>query len=371
MWLRWGVWRMGAFGYLCFVVACSGALMMRVLAGEAVARPPVWAMRQAGRVLKRYRALRARVGSFKDMVKDPSLVAEITCMPLEDLGVDAAIIFSDILVIPEAMGFPYLMEEGRGPYFEHFIRRQSDVEALQEVRVEKDLGYVMEGLRLSRLALPKEVPLIGFSGAPWTLLAYLLEGGGSKTYGRARGFLYTYPRLAHQALEKITEAVISYLRAQRVHGADILQLFEPLAEVLPVCLYKEFGLRYVKRICEAMASLPPEAGAPLFVFVKGGRPMLDELAALPCAGLSIDWMTPLAEAVAVLKKTGKVLQGNFDPAFLYASKDHIEQEVIRVLKETEGIPYVANLGHGLYPDIAEDRVRHWVKVVQGYRSTGS
>ena len=337
------------------------ALLLQVLKGKCTTPVPVWAMRQAGRVLASYRKLRNKVGDFKRMVNTPALATEITLLPVQDLGVDAAIIFSDILVIPEAMGFPYKIKEGHGPYFTKYLRTEKDVEQLQTVAVEEQLSYVLEALTLTRRALPKHIPLIGFSGAPWTILAYLLEGGGSTTYSRARSFLYQHPKAAHNALTRISVAVIDYLKAQGRSGADCLQLFDTLAEKLPPALYAEFGLPYVRRVAHALQGV---SHPPFLLFVKGGYHTLADLCKLPCAGISIDWATPLVMARDMLASHQKVLQGNFDPALLYAPREQIANEVRNMLQQMEGQPYIANLGHGLYPDIPEDNVRFWVETVQ-------
>ena len=337
------------------------ALVLQLLRGERAARVPVWAMRQAGRTLASYRRLRAKVGDFRHMIRTPALATQVTLLPIEDLGADAAIIFSDILVIPEAMGFPYKMEEGRGPYFEQYLQCTEDVEQLRPVVAEESLGYVLETVRLTRRALPAHVPLIGFSGAPWTLLAYLLEGSGSKTYSRARSFLYQQPEAAHTALQRISAAVVNYLCAQVRSGADCLQLFDTLAEQLPPALYTEFGLPYLRQIATAVQA---QGCGPLMVFAKGAGYALKALTELPCEALSIDWMTPMS--IARQAANGKVLQGNFDPALLYAPRQRIATETQALLRKMEGHPYIANLGHGLYPDTPEDNVRFWMDCVKSY-----
>ena len=338
------------------------ALILQLLEGEQVERVPVWAMRQAGRTLASYRQLREEVGDFRRMVRTPEIATQATLLPVEELGTDAAIIFSDILVLPEAMGFPYEMEEGRGPYFTDYIQHVGDVERLRSVVVEEDLAYVLEALRLTRKELPLQVPLIGFSGAPWTLLAYLLEGGGSKTYSRARSFLYREPTAAHEALSRISKAVVAYLGAQGRSGADCLQLFDTLAGMLPPVLYAEFGLPYLKQIAVA---LKKRSSPPLLVFAKGAAHSLSALSRLPFEGLSIDWETPMSEARRLVPKK-KVLQGNFDPALLYAPRARIAAEVERLLEEMKDRRYIANLGHGLYPDTPEENLRFWVECVKKY-----
>ena len=337
------------------------SLVLRVLTeAKACERVPVWAMRQAGRVLASYRKIRAETGDFKKMIQTPELATEITCLPIQDLEVDAAIVFSDILVVPEAMGFPYRMYEGKGPYLPQVIEDAEDVKKLLPISPKEQLKYVLDTLSLTRRALPSHVSVIGFSGAPWTLLAYLLEGGGSKTFTRARSFLYHEPSAAHEALDRITQAVIDYLIAQKASGADILQLFDTLAEILSPSLYKEFGLPYVQKISAAMQ----KADIPLIVFAKGAP--LSHILALPCKGVSLDWHTEAHTARKQATPLGKVLQGQLDPALLYAPKERILQETHQLLQTMKDYPYIANLGHGLYPDIPEEHVRFWVKCVKAY-----
>lgn len=338
------------------------ALILQVLWRKPTSRVPVWAMRQAGRVLARYRKLRAEIGDFKHMISHPELATQITLLPVEDLGVDAAIIFSDILVVPEAMGFPYTIHAGQGPYFRDYIQKPDDVARLRPLVPEESLSYVLEALRLTRRALPAHIPLIGFSAAPWTLLAYLLEGAGSRSYSRARRFLYQHPQAAHHALQQLSTAIVAYLSAQGRSGADCLQIFDTLAEVLPPSLYAEFGLPYLKQVAHALQHRPP----PLLVFVKGAHYALKALAELPCAGLSIDWMTPIATARRILAPYQKIIQGNFDPALLYAPRSHIIDETQALLQAMKDYPYIANLGHGVYPDTPEENLRLWVETVQAY-----
>ena len=336
-------------------------LVLQVLTeAKACEQVPVWAMRQAGRVLASYRKIRAEIGDFKQMIQTPELAAEITHLPIRDLEVDAAIIFSDILVVPEAMGFPYYIHEGKGPYLPHTISSAQDVKKLASVSPEETLHYVLKALSLTKRALPANVTLIGFSGAPWTLLAYLLEGGGSRTFTRARSFLYNEPVAAHKALDRITQAVISYLIAQKNHGADALQLFDTLAEVLSPTLYAEFGLPYVQRIAAAVQV----THTPLIVFAKGVA--LDTILSLPCEAINLDERTEARDARQQAAPLRKVLQGQLDPALLYAPKERIMQETHQLLQTMGNYPYIANLGHGLYPDIPEENLRFWIKCVKAY-----
>ncbi len=318
-------------------------------------------MRQAGRILPQYRALRQKFPDFKAFVKTPEAAAEATIQPVDELGVDAAIVFSDILVIPEAMGLDYEMEEKRGPKFPKTIENQRDIERLAAGDGPASrLEYVYDAVRLSKSGLGGRVPLIGFAGAPWTLLAYMVEGGGSKTFSKARSFLYKEPQAAHLLLEKLTETTIAYLRGQIAAGADMVQLFDSWAGELPPGQYREFSLPYLKQIC---AALPPEI--PKTVFAKGAWFALRALSDLPCQTLGLDWnMAPSWARAEVGERP--VLQGNFDPCNLYASPEIIKRDTFSML-EAFGRRHIANLGHGVYPDTPLDGVRAFVDAVKKFR----
>jgi uroporphyrinogen decarboxylase len=231
--------------------------------GESTERPPVWLMRQAGRILPQYRALRSKFPDFKAFVKTPEAAAEATIQPVDELGVDAAIIFSDILVVPEAMGLDYEMLEAKGPRFPKIIENQNDVAALAAgATAAERLEYVYEALRITKRELAGRVPLIGFAGAPWTILAYMTEGGGSKTFSKARRMLYTEPELAHSLLQKITDTTIFYLKKQIAAGADLIQLFDSWAGELPPEHYRAFAVPYLRQICEALPDVPKALGSP-------------------------------------------------------------------------------------------------------------
>ena len=232
-------------------------LILRTIRGEKTERFPVWVMRQAGRILPEYRALRASLSGFKELVETPAFAAEVTIQPVDHLGVDAAIIFSDILVIPEAMGLPYQMVEQKGPWFEETIRSAEDIGLISDtIDVSDRLGYVFEAIKLTKKELNGRVPLIGFAGAPWTIFCYMVEGQGSKTFSKAKKMMYTQPALAHAILEKITRVTITYLKLQIEAGAAMVQLFDSWAGVLDPTSYSEFGTKYVRRICEAIKEAP-------------------------------------------------------------------------------------------------------------------
>ena len=247
-------------------------LLLRAAKGLEVERAPVWLMRQAGRVLPEYRATRSRAKNFIEFVKNPELACEVTIQPVDILGVDAAIIFSDILVIPEAMGLPYQMIEAKGPWFENTVKNKADIDKLK-VAEAGDLDYVMKALALTKKELNNRVPLIGFAGAPWTLFAYMIEGSGSKTFSKAKQFLYTQPELSHLLLEKITLSNINYLKGQVAAGADMLQLFDSWAGVLSESMYYEFSLKYISMICDALSPL-----VPVTVFAKDAHYAVSKIA---------------------------------------------------------------------------------------------
>ena len=335
-------------------------LFLRAARGEQTERPPVWLMRQAGRILPQYRALRSHFPDFKAFVKTPEAAAEATLQPVEALGVDAAIVFSDILVVPEALGLEYEMIEAKGPRFPKTIDSAADVLALAPAELAAErLDYVYEAIRLSKAGLAGRLPLIGFAGAPWTLLAYMVEGGGSKTFSKARRFLYQEPEAAHALLQRLTDATIVYTRRQVAAGADLIQIFDSWAGELPPEQYQAFALPYLAQIGEALA------GTPRTVFAKGAWFALPELNALPFDVVGLDWNTSPEWARSI---TGpqKVLQGTIDPCLLYAEPEYIAQKTTAML-EAFGPHHIANLGHGVYPDTPLEGVRAFVQAVQAYK----
>lgn len=335
-------------------------LFLRTARGEEVARPPVWLMRQAGRILPQYRALRAKLSGFKELVSRPELAAEVTIQPVDELDVDAAIIFSDILVIPEAMGLDYEMVEKRGPLFPKTIRSSRDIEQLRSGTIAAEhLQYVYEAVDLTLQGLNGRIPLIGFSGTPWTLLAYMVEGQGSKTFSKAKKFLYTEPELAHLLLSKITETIIAYLERKIAHGVHLIQLFDSWAGILSPAQYRTFSLPYIERICSAISTVP------ITVFAKGAWFALPEISRLDCQVVGLDWHTDPEWARTQLGG-GQVLQGNLDPCQLYADRTKI-QEATRQMLKSFGSGHIANLGHGVYPDTPLDNVRCFVDTVKEFR----
>lgn len=333
-------------------------MILRAARGEKTERTPVWLMRQAGRVLPEYRKVRDQAKDFVTFVKTPELAAEVTVQPVDILGVDAAIIFSDILVIPEAMGLPYKMIEAKGPQFEKTVQGKKDIDGLR-VATGEDLGYVTQAIKISKQKLNGRVPLIGFCGAPWTLFAYMVEGSGSKTFSKAKKFLYTCPELSHALLEKITGSSINYLKAQVAAGADMVQVFDSWAGILSPRMYAEFSLKYISMICDAVP------GVPKIVFPKDAHFARKDLEKIKCEAVGLDWTMDIAESRRLMP--GKTLQGNADPCLLYADCATIEKETREMLRAFGPSRHIANLGHGLYPDLEKEKVKCFVDTVKGFR----
>ncbi|MCA0429883.1 MAG: uroporphyrinogen decarboxylase [Bacteroidetes bacterium] len=333
-------------------------LLLKASLGKDVERAPVWLMRQAGRVLPEYRATRAKAKNFIEFVKTPELAAEVTIQPVDILGVDAAIIFSDILVIPEAMGLPYEMIEAKGPFFPTTIKTKNDIDKLKIAQVE-DLDYVIKAIQLTKKELNNRVPLIGFAGAPFTILAYMIEGSGSKTFSKAKQFLYTEPKLAHLLLQKITNSTINYLKGQVANGADIIQLFDSWAGVLSEKMFYEFSLKYMAQIAEEIG-----AHVPVTIFAKDAHYAIEKISQTKCNNIGLDWtINPL---LAKKLSNGKTLQGNADPCLLYADDETIVNETQAMLLAFGKQNYICNLGHGLYPDIEKSKVKLFVDTVKAF-----
>jgi uroporphyrinogen decarboxylase len=334
-------------------------LFLRAAKGEITERTPVWLMRQAGRILPEYRKVRAQAGSFIKLATTPELAAEVTIQPVDILGVDAAIIFSDILVIPEAMGLPYKMVETKGPIFPRIVKSKQDIDNLKIADAESDLGYVLEAIDIVKRELNGRVPLIGFAGAPFTILCYMIEGQGSKTFSEAKKFLYTQPKLAHILLQKITDSTIQYLKAQINHGVDLVQVFDSWAGILTPAQYKTFAIPYIKQICDAIEE------TPVTVFAKGAYFARREISKLDCQVVGLDWNMDIRESRRMIKN--KTLQGNLDPCVLYGSNRSIESHTKKMLKSFGSQYYIANLGHGVYPDTDPDKVKCFVETVKAYQ----
>ena len=334
-------------------------LILRAAKGETVDRTPVWLMRQAGRILKEYRDVREKLSGFKELVETPERAAEVTIQPVDLLGVDAAIIFSDILVIPEAMGLEYQMIEKKGPWFEKTISTQKDVDALIIPNPYEKLAYTIDAIKITKKELNGRVPVIGFAGAPWTIFSYMIEGSGSKTFSKAKKMLYTDVVLSHNLLEKITQSTILYLKAQIAAGADMVQIFDSWAGILSPAQYREFSLKYISKICDAITEVP------VTVFAKGAFFAREEMGNLNCNTIGLDWNMDIAESRKLIG-ANKTLQGNLDPCALYGTFAEIKKQTHQMLDQFKGSRHIANLGHGLYPDTNPDAVRCFIDAVKEY-----
>ena len=336
---------------------------LRALRREPVDCTPVWIMRQAGRYLPEYRATRARAGSFLALAKTPELACEVTLQPLERFELDAAILFSDILTVPDAMGLGLYFVEGEGPKFERPVRSAADVARLAVPDIGTELRYVTDAVSLIRRELDGRVPLIGFSGSPWTLACYMVEGGSSDGFSRIKAMMYDDPTSLHRLLEVVTEAVIAYLAAQREAGAQALQIFDTWGGVLSPAMYREFSLRYLARIAQELPRGEGAGRTPLILFGKGNAPHLEALADTGAEGVGVDWSVTLEEA---RRRTGGrvALQGNLDPAVLFASPERIRAEAAAVLQSYgDGPGHIFNLGHGITPDVKPDHLKALVDAV--------
>lgn len=338
-------------------------LLLRALLRQPIERTPVWMMRQAGRYLPEYRALRAEAGDFLTLCSTPDLACEITVQPIRRFPLDAAILFSDILTVPHAMGLGLYFAEGEGPRFERPVRSAADVVKLGVPDVEDELGYVTEAVRRVRRELDGRVPLIGFAGSPWTVATYCVEGGGSKNHARIKGMLYGAPETLHRLLEVLTRATIDYLNAQVAAGAQALMVFDTWGGLLSPAAYREFSLAYMARIVEGLGREAEGRRVPVILFTKGAGARLTEMADTGCDALGVDWTTDLAEARR-LTADRVALQGNLDPSVLYAPPARIAEEVERVLASYgRGPGHVFNLGHGIHPDIDPAHVAAMLEAV--------
>jgi len=333
-------------------------LILRAAKGERVERVPVWMMRQAGRILPEYRDVREKAGSFIKLATTPELAAEVTIQPVNILGTDAAIIFSDILVVPEAMGLPYEMVETKGPIFPKVIQNKKDIDALRVSNPENELAYVLKAIDIVKKELNGRVPLLGFAGAPFTIFCYMVEGKGSKTFSIAKKMLYSEPELAHLLLQKITDTTIAYLKAQAKHGADLVQIFDSWAGILSPEQYRKFSLPYITQICDAINEVP------VTVFAKGAFFARKEMSNLKCEVIGLDWNMDISESRRMIPH--KTLQGNLDPCVLYGSFKDIEKHTKKMIKNFGGQKYIANLGHGVYPDTDPDKVKCFIDTVKKY-----
>ncbi|AHE99355.1 uroporphyrinogen decarboxylase [Thioalkalivibrio paradoxus] len=343
--------------------------LLRALLREPVDRTPIWIMRQAGRYLPEYRATRSKAGSFLDLCKTPELACEVTLQPLRRFPLDAAILFSDILTVPDAMGLGLYFESGEGPCFRDPVRSLAAIERLPIPDPEQELRYVMDAVRLIRRELDGSVPLIGFSGSPWTLATYMVEGAGSRDFPETKRLLYGEPQAMHALLQKVATAVTTYLNAQIRAGAQAVMIFDTWGGSLTPRLYREFSLAYMQRIVAELDREHDGRRVPVVLFTKGGGAWLEWQADAGADALGLDWTIELGEAAA---RVGDrvALQGNLDPAVLYASDEVVRTEARRVLDGFDrSTGHVFNLGHGIHPGIDPDRVATLVETVHAYRAT--
>jgi len=345
-------------------MALKNDLLIRALKRQDTERTPVWVMRQAGRYLPEYRKVRKQAGDFMTMAQNPEMVCEVTLQPLRRFPLDAVIIFSDILTIPDAMGLGLYFVTGEGPKFKRPIQNLQDVESLPVLNVNTDLKYVMDGIALTSKTLNEEVPLLGFCGSPWTLLTYMVEGGSSKTFSKAKTFLLNQTKAAHLLLQKITDASIDYLNAQIASGANAVQIFDSWGGSLSPEMYQTFSLDYMKQIVAGVKSKHPDT--PVIMFSKGVQHNLTKMADCDADCLGVDWTTDLSLARELTQ--GKVaLQGNLDPCILFADDDVIRAEVKKVLTSFgDGNGHIFNLGHGMQPDMKPEKLAVLVDAVRTY-----
>ena len=336
-------------------------LLLRTLRGEQTERTPVWMMRQAGRYLPDYMKLKEKY-SFFERCQTPELAAEITIQPVEQVGVDAAILFSDILVVPQAMGMEVQMIEGKGPLLPDPIKQYSDIDKLIIPDIQQKLGYVPDAIRVTKKELNGRVPLIGFAGAPWTLLCYMVQGKGSKTFDEAKAFCYTQPEAAHRLLQMITDTTIAYLQAQVEAGADTVQIFDSWGGLWSPEDFEIYSLQYIRQIVAALKDK-----CPVIIFAKGAWFALESMSQTGAHGLGIDWCIQ-PQIARKLAGANITLQGNFDPAKLLAPIPVIQQAVKDMLTKFGPGRHVANLGHGILPNVPVSHAKAFVEAVKEFSS---
>ncbi len=342
----------------------SESIFIKSLQKKTVDRTPVWVMRQAGRYLPEYRQVREKAGDFLSLCKNTELACEVTLQPLRRFDLDAAILFSDILTIPDAMGLGLHFLEGEGPRFTHPLRTLQSIDELRVPTAADDLAYVMDAVRMIRHELPAHLPLIGFSGSPWTLACYMVEGGSSRDYKRILRLMYEEPQATHQLLEKLALAVIDYLDQQVRSGVNALMVFDTWGGILTTRNYQQFSLYYMQRIVERLKTLHPHI--PIILFTKGGGQWLEKMADTGCDALGLDWTCELSAARA---RVGSrvALQGNLDPTVLLTNPACIRDQVKQVLASYgEGTGHVFNLGHGITPDVHPDNMKAMIDAVHEF-----
>lgn len=334
-------------------------LFLRALNGETVERPPVWIMRQAGRYLPDFMVLKNKYDFFT-RCQTPELATEITLMPIKQIGLDASIIFSDILVIPQAMGVNVEMKNNFGPYIECPIRKKSDVINLDIKNVEEKLNYVFEAIKMTKKELPENIPLIGFAGSPWTILCYIVQGSGSKNFDIAKKFCFENPELAKMLLSKITSITIDYLKKKVEAGADAIQIFDSWGGVLSHTDYQFFSYPYIEEITNALKKI-----TPVIIYPKGCWHSINAYSKIGASGLGIDW-TCSARNARYLSNNNITLQGNLDPSRLFSPKKELIKQTTQMLDEFGKDKYIANLGHGILPNTPVDNVKVFVETVKNY-----
>lgn len=345
---------------------------LRALLSQSVDRTPIWMMRQAGRYLPEYQQLRQEAGSFMDLCKNPALACEVTMQPIRRFDLDAAIIFSDILTIPDAMGLGLSFITGEGPRFDKPIRSMQDIRNLPIPDPTTELSYVLEAIRLARKSLQGKVPLIGFSGSPWTLATYMIEGGSSKAFTKIKKMIYTAPTELHALLEKLTKSIIFYLNAQIEAGAQSLMIFDTWGGILSHSAYREFSLNYMTEIVDALHRGQRDTNSvgeyvPVTLFTKGGGLWLESIAKTKCDAIGVDWTINLQDARKRITRSVSpiALQGNLDPAVLYGTQAVIRSQVASVLNEYGvGTGHIFNLGHGIMQDAPIEHVQWLIEAVQ-------
>ncbi len=338
-------------------------VFLRALLRQPTPYTPVWMMRQAGRYLPEYRATRAKAGDFLTLCQTPDLACEVTLQPLERYPLDAAILFSDILTIPHAMGLGLKFETGEGPLIERPIRCATDVVSLAKPDPNQELRYVMDAVSLIRKELNGRVPLIGFAGSPWTVGTYCVEGGSSRDFARIKGMMYDDPKSLHTLLSTLTDITINYLNSQIAAGAQAIMIFDTWGNVLSPANYREFSLHYMSRIVDGLQREADGRIVPRIVFTKGAGPLIAEIAKVNCDAIGVDWTTDLSEARRMVSDS-KALQGNLDPCVLYASPEKIREQVAKVLASYGyGNGHVFNLGHGIHPTINPEHAGAMIKAV--------
>jgi len=334
-------------------------LYLKALRGETVSRPPVWMMRQAGRYLPEFIAIREKYDFFT-RCRTPELASEITVQPIRRYGMDAAILFSDILVVPQAMNIPFEMKEGLGPYLPNPIRSQKDVDQTIIPDINEELGYVMDAIKMTKEMLNNEIPLIGFAGSPWTVFCYCVQGQGSKSFDKAKEFCFTQPIAAHQLLQKITDTTIAYLKAKVEAGVDAVQIFDSWGGMLSPVDYQEFSWKYIQQIIDAL-----HEKAPVIAFGKGCWFALEQMSQSKVSALGVDW-TVSPKTARTLTNNSVTLQGNMDPSRLLSPPGDIKKLVTNMINEFGKDKYIVNLGHGILPNIPVDHAKAFIDAVKEY-----